>query len=81
MVRPPETVLILPRFFRRFRSALFFEMLSASFPVRLRRVVVTISVIVDDGFTSAIFCYLIGVVVRPSNPAAYRGELGGQFFP
>src|SRR6185437_4334454 len=53
MVRPPLTVLTLPRLRRRNNRALFFVMLSASFPVRLRSVVVTISVRVLDGFCRA----------------------------
>jgi hypothetical protein len=53
MVRPPLTGLTLPFFFARFRYALFRLMLSASCPVRLRSVVVTISVIVVDGLMSA----------------------------
>src|SRR3954467_3198528 len=43
MVRPPENVLIFPRRERRASKALLRLMLSASTPVRLRRVVVTIS--------------------------------------
>src|ERR1700748_1195316 len=43
MVRPPSTVLMRPRCFMRYRIALFFVTLSASSPVRLRSVVVTIS--------------------------------------
>src|SRR6202000_3381593 len=53
MVRPPETVLTFAFFFSRSRRALFLVTLSASLPVRLRRVVVTISVIAEEGLSSA----------------------------
>src|SRR5271167_3027663 len=43
MVRPPLKVLTLPRLLRRNSAALLRDILSASSPVRLRRVVVTIS--------------------------------------
>src|SRR3954468_8838022 len=61
MVRPPENVLIFPRRERRASSALLRLMLSASSPVRDRRVVVTIS----ERFGKAIAYPLW---VRPSVP-------------